>query len=147
MELIVDEARSFNLVPGFTYRILCRSSVGFGGLLNVWQDDGGNGITIMTPAPELNFDQTAVYSTQLDAGDANEWSLVLQSFSGSSTGTYVCQTEEGTTNATLVIGEGECSVLRWIQRNIVNRRGRLNYLQRTKISVKENKLGGGNIFF
>ena len=116
MELVVSEARTFSLVPGFTYQINCRSLVGFGGLANVWQDGEGNGITIMTPAPELDFDQPAVYSTQRDPADANVWSLVLQSFSESDTGTYVCQTEEGGTNATLVIGAGEHSVLGWTQK-------------------------------
>ena len=106
--LIVDEARSFNLVPGLTYRIHCRSLVGFGGLSEVWQDGEGNAIEIMSPAPALDFDQTAVYSTLRNPDNTNEWSLVLQSFSQSSTGTYVCRSAE---EAVLVIGMSECNVV------------------------------------
>ena len=108
MMLIVEETRVFDLVPGLTYRIHCRSLLGFGSLFNVWQDGGGTAIGVRNPAPALDFDETAVYSAQRNPNNTNEWSLVLQSFSQSSTGTYVCA-EEGGTDAVLQIGMSEWS--------------------------------------
>ena len=108
--LIVEGTRSFSLVPGLTYRIHCRSAAGFGGLSDIWQDSEGNTIVLMDPVPVLNFTETAVYSIQ-QSSDTNERSLVLQSFSESSTGTYVCHTDEdGGTDAVLMIGAGECGI-------------------------------------
>ena len=108
--LVVEGTRSFNLVPGLTYRIHCRSAAAFGGLSDVWQDGEGNTIVMMDPVPVLNFIETAVYSIQRSS-DTNERSLVLQSFSESSTGTYICRTDEdGGTDAVLMIGAGECDI-------------------------------------
>ena len=110
IRLVVEGTRSFNLVPGLTYRIHCRSAAGFGGLSDVWQDGEGNTIVMMDPVPVLNFTETAVYSIQRSS-DTNERSLVLQSFSESSTGTYVCRTDvDGGTDAVLMIGAGECGI-------------------------------------
>ena len=110
MVLIVEEMRVFDLAPGLTYRIHCRSVVGFGGLSGVWQDGEGTAIETRNPAPALDFDEAAVYSTPRNPDSTNEWSLVLQSFSQNGTRTYVCPSaEEGGTDAVLQIGMSEWS--------------------------------------